>query len=32
MLSLESGTIRRCGPVQVGVAFLEWVCHFGCGL
>ena len=24
--------IRRCGPVGVGVALLEWVCHCGHGL
>ena len=31
VLGPGSGTIRRCGP-EVGVAFLEWVCHCGCGL
>ena len=30
--SAGSGTIRRCGPVGVGVALLEWVCHYECGL
>jgi hypothetical protein len=32
MLSLERGTIRRYGPVDVGVALLEEVCHCGCRL
>ena len=32
MFGPGSGTIWRCGPVGVGVAFLEEVCHYGCGL
>ena len=28
----RNSTIRRCGPVGVGVALLEWVCHCGPGL
>ena len=28
MLGLGSGTIRRCGLVEVGVALLEEVCRF----
>jgi hypothetical protein len=34
MLGPESGTIRRCSLVGVGVALLEWVwpCWSGCGL
>jgi hypothetical protein len=32
MLGPESGTIRRCGLVGVGVASLEEVCHCGHGL
>jgi hypothetical protein len=32
MLRPESDAIRRCGLVQVGVAFLEWVWECGCGL
>jgi len=32
MLGPGSGTIRRYGLVEVGVAFLEEVCHFGLGL
>jgi hypothetical protein len=31
MLGLGSGTVRRCGLVGVGIAFLEEVCHFGGG-
>ena len=31
MLDPESGTIRRCGLVGVGVALLEEVCHCGVG-
>lgn len=27
--SLESGTTRKSGPVAVGVAMLEEVCHLG---
>jgi hypothetical protein len=27
MLNLESGTISKCGLVEVGVAVLEKVCH-----
>jgi hypothetical protein len=30
MLGLGSGTIRRCGLLGVGVAFLEEVCHCRC--
>ena len=29
---IGSGTIRTCGPVKVGVALLEEVCHCGGGL
>ena len=29
--SIESGTIRRCGFVGVGVALLEEMCHWGVG-
>ena len=29
MLGPGHGTIRRCGLVEVGVAFLEEVCHCG---
>ena len=29
MLSPGSGTIRRCGPVGVGVVLLEWTFHCG---
>jgi hypothetical protein len=25
------GTIWRCGLVGIGVTWLEWVCHCGCG-
>jgi hypothetical protein len=32
MLSSGNGTISRCGPVQVGVVFLENVWHCGCEL
>ena len=32
MLGPGSGTIRKCGPVGVGVTLLEEVCHCGCGL
>jgi hypothetical protein len=31
MLGPGSGTIRRCGLVEVGVALLEDVCHCGGG-
>jgi len=32
-LSQVLGAVRRCGPVGVGVALLEWVwpCWSGCG-
>lgn len=26
---MESGTVRRCGIVEVGVDLLEEVCHWG---
>jgi hypothetical protein len=29
---IQSGTIRRCGLVEVGVALLERVCHWEGGL
>jgi hypothetical protein len=32
MLGPGSGTIRRYGPVGVGVALVEGVCHCGCEL
>jgi hypothetical protein len=32
MLGPGSGTIRRCGLVEVGVALLEEVCHWWNGL
>jgi hypothetical protein len=32
ILEPESGTIRRCSSVEVGVALLEEVCHCGHGL
>jgi hypothetical protein len=31
ILGPGSGTIRRCGLVAIGVTWLEWVCHCGCG-
>jgi hypothetical protein len=31
MLGPGSGTIRRCGLVEVGAALLEEVCHCGVG-
>jgi hypothetical protein len=31
MLSPEREIIKKCGPVGVGVALLEEVCHFGGG-
>ena len=32
MLGSGSGTIRRCGLVEVGVALLKEVCHCGGGI
>ena len=32
MLSPDSGTIRRCALVGVGVALMKEVCHCGDGL
>jgi hypothetical protein len=32
MLGSGSGTVRRCGPVGVGVVLLEEMCNCGCGL
>jgi hypothetical protein len=32
MLGPEGDTVRRCGLVRVGVAFLEEVCYCGGGL
>jgi hypothetical protein len=32
MLGPESGTIRSCGLVGLGVALLEEICHCGLGL
>jgi hypothetical protein len=32
MLGPESDTIRRGGPVRIGVALLQWLCHCGYGL
>lgn len=32
MLGLGNGTIRRCGPVRVGMALLEAVCYCGGGI
>ena len=32
MLGPGNGTIRRCGLIGVGVAFLEEVCHCRAGL
>ena len=31
ILGPGSGTIWRCGLVGIGVTWLEWVCHCGCG-
>jgi hypothetical protein len=31
ILGPESGTIWRCGLGGIGVYWLEWVCHCGCG-
>ena len=31
ILGPGSGTIGRCGLVGIGVTWLEWVCHSGCG-
>jgi hypothetical protein len=31
ILGLGSGTIWRCALVGIGVTWLEWVCHCGCG-
>jgi hypothetical protein len=31
ILEPGSGTIWRCGLVGIGVTWLEWVCHCGCG-
>jgi hypothetical protein len=30
ILGPGSGTIGRCGPVGIGMTWLEWVCHCGC--
>jgi hypothetical protein len=32
MLGPGSGSIRRYGPVEIGVALMEEVCHCGHGL
>jgi hypothetical protein len=31
ILGPGSGAIWRCGLVGIGVTWLEWVCHCGCG-
>jgi hypothetical protein len=31
ILGPGNGTIWRCGLVGIGVTWLEWVCHCGCG-
>jgi hypothetical protein len=31
ILGPGNGTIWRCGLVGIGVTWLEWVCHSGCG-